>query len=81
MCGMDDHIFIIGGGEIYRQALLLADTIELTFIDAEKPEADTRFPDLSTDEWQIPAPECDRIDPKTSVRYAFLTVKRIMCDC
>lgn len=81
MCGMDDHIFIIGGGEIYRQALPLADTIELTLIDAEKPEADTRFPDLSSDEWQIPAPEFDRIDPKTSVRYAFLTVKRIMCDC
>lgn len=81
MCDKNDRIFIIGGWEIYRQALPFADTIELTLIDAEKPEADTRFPNLDEKEWRIPVSDFDRMDPKTSVKYAFLTVKRIMCGC
>jgi dihydrofolate reductase len=42
-----DEIFIIGGGEIYRQALPLADKLYLTIVDAECHEADTFFPDYS----------------------------------
>lgn len=80
MCEGVDELFIIGGGEIYAQALKLADKIELTLIDAEKPDADTRFPLLDSKVWQIPAPNFDRLDAKTSVKYAFLTVRRIMCS-
>ncbi|MBT4349190.1 dihydrofolate reductase [bacterium] len=40
----DDEIFFIGGGEIYKQVLPLADKLYLTIIDAEY-EADTWFPD------------------------------------
>ena len=46
MCEGAERAFIIGGGEIYRQALPVADCIELTLIDAERPDADTRFPDI-----------------------------------
>lgn len=42
MCEGAERAFIIGGGEIYRQALPVADCIELTLIDAERPDADTR---------------------------------------
>ena len=41
MCEGAERAFIIGGGEIYRQALPVADCIELTLIDAERPDADT----------------------------------------
>lgn len=41
-----DEIFIIGGGEIYREALPRAEKLYLTIIDLE-PEADTFFPDYS----------------------------------
>lgn len=38
-------VFVMGGGELYAQALPLAHTIELTEIDAAVPDADTHFPD------------------------------------
>lgn len=42
-----DEVFVIGGGEVYRQALPLADKLYLTIVDADCPEADTYFPDYS----------------------------------
>ncbi|MCM1451083.1 MAG: dihydrofolate reductase [Clostridium sp.] len=44
---------IIGGGQIYAQAMPLADTLEITEIDAEAPDADTRFPAIDPAKWQI----------------------------
>lgn len=41
-----NEFFVIGGGEIYRQALPLADKLYLTIIDKEY-EGDTFFPDYS----------------------------------
>lgn len=40
------EIFIIGGGEIYKEAIKLADKLYLTLIHEEK-EGDTYFPDYS----------------------------------
>lgn len=42
----DDEIFVIGGGQIYQQAINLADKLYLTIVD-DNPEADTYFPDYS----------------------------------
>lgn len=39
-----EEIFIIGGGQIYEQALPFAHRLCLTLIDAEAPDADTFFP-------------------------------------
>jgi len=41
-----EEIFIIGGGQIYRQSLPYADKLYLTVID-DSPKADTFFPDYS----------------------------------
>ncbi len=43
---LDQEIFIIGGGQIYKQALSIADKLYLTLIDADF-EGDTYFPDYS----------------------------------
>ena len=40
------EIFVIGGGQIYEQALPFADRLYLTIVDAQA-EADTDFPDYS----------------------------------
>lgn len=40
------EIFIIGGGQIYKQAIKIADKLYLTIVDAEA-QADTHFPDYS----------------------------------
>jgi dihydrofolate reductase len=42
-----EEIFIFGGGQIYMQALPLADRLYLTRIEAEDPASDTFFPDYS----------------------------------
>ncbi|HBN46228.1 MAG TPA: dihydrofolate reductase [Prevotella sp.] len=49
----DPLVFIIGGGEIYRQMMPLADTIHLTRIDADCPDADTFFPLPDEREWEL----------------------------
>ena len=46
----DNEVFIIGGGEVFRQALPVADRIYLTEVQA-KTKADTYFPPLNYDEW------------------------------
>ena len=40
-----DEICVIGGGEIYRQAIGVADILHVTEVQAEV-EGDTRFPDI-----------------------------------
>ncbi len=42
----DDEIFIIGGGQIYQEAIKLADKLYLTVVEGS-PEADVFFPDYS----------------------------------
>lgn len=50
LAGADSEIFIIGGGDVYAQALPLASRIYLTRILAAAPKADTFFP--------LPDPAC-----------------------
>lgn len=45
------HIAVVGGAEIYRLFLPLADRIEWTEIHAA-PDGDTHFPDFDRSEWQ-----------------------------
>ena len=49
-CGEDDEIFFIGGAEIYRQALEIADRLYLTEIDADF-EGDAWFPEFDAGRW------------------------------
>lgn len=45
-----DRLFIIGGADIYTQAMPLADRLEITEVDLE-PEADAWFPDYTDVRW------------------------------
>lgn len=42
-----DEVFVIGGGQIYHQAIKYADKLYLTVVEKEFPQADTFFPDYS----------------------------------
>jgi len=46
------EVMIIGGGELYRQALPLASRMVLTMVDCE-PEADTWFPEWDPAQWLL----------------------------
>lgn len=67
--------FIIGGGEIYKQAIKIADFIELTRVHASY-EADTFFPEINPDEWQLVEEEYHPKDEKHLVDFTYQTYIR-----
>jgi len=62
MAAGEDEVFICGGGEIYCQALPLADRIYMTLLD--RPfDGDVFFPDIPADEFVETAREAFGGDP------------------
>ncbi len=60
--------FVIGGEQIYRQAMAAADRLEITEVDLQ-PEGDAWFP-------EIPAAEWDKAASVPGDGYAFVTYHR-----
>ena len=56
LCPETETIFIAGGGEIYREALPLADAIYLTVLDREV-EGDTLFPEVAPNQFRATSTE------------------------
>lgn len=50
-CPGNTTVFIIGGAELYRQALPLADSLCLTLVH-QSPNGDTKFPDYDRAMWR-----------------------------
>ena len=71
----DKQPFIIGGGEIYKQSIKYASTIELTRVEGTFENADTFFVDLD-DNWKITNKEDFLKDEKHNYNYSFITYKR-----
>jgi dihydrofolate reductase len=62
-------VFVIGGGEIYRQALPLADRIYLTRVQTEA-EGSVYFPDPGP-EWNLISRDCHEADERHPFAYCF----------
>ena len=69
------EIFVIGGGELYREALPLADRIYLTTVDVE-PEGDTRMPEFNRDAWREVSAESFAADDRHAYAYRFSVLER-----
>lgn len=69
------EVFVIGGGQIYRQAIPFADTLQITRIFAPVPEADTFFPEYDS-EWEICHSYDVETDPKSGLNYQFQILNR-----
>ena len=67
-CG-DETVFIIGGAEVYRQALPVADALYLTHVHRHV-EGDTKFPDYDRSQWR----EANRQD---TPEYSFVEYERL----
>jgi len=52
----DGEVIIAGGGQVYAEALPLADRMELTRLDAEI-DGDVVFPAFDPDDWEVTAEE------------------------
>jgi len=48
--GIGEDVMVIGGGEVYREAMRLADGQIITEVH-HSPEGDTHYPDFDRDEW------------------------------
>lgn len=71
-----DEAFVIGGGEIYRQALPLCSRLYLTEIDTEITDADTFFPEINCNEWEIAEQSDIKQDPRSGVQFRFTCLSR-----
>ena len=71
-----DTVFIIGGAQVYEQALPLVDVLHLTQIHARWADADVYFPALNMDEWQEVSCEHHVSDHRNAYEFDFITLKR-----
>lgn len=69
------EIAIIGGGQIYREAMEIADRLEITEVSAS-PEGDTHFPEIKASVWEEVRREAGERGPKDNAEFAFVTYRR-----
>lgn len=70
-----DEVMVIGGAEIYRHALLLADRIYLTRIEADVTGADVFFPALPETQWKLVSEVAGERD--ANLKHSFLVFEKI----
>ncbi len=68
--------FIIGGGSIYKQMLPLANKLYITRVNKEF-DADTFFPEISLDVWELESEESITDDPQNDFTYSYQIYNRI----
>lgn len=71
-CPKNLEIFIIGGGEIYKQSIDMADKVELTRVHTTV-EADTFFPEINPEHWELVFEEQHPKDEKHAFNFTFQT--------
>jgi dihydrofolate reductase len=73
----ETEVFIIGGGQIYRESMPYWDRLYLTEVDAEI-EGDTFFPELDDSEWRLVRSEAHPADDKNEYPYTFKLLERVL---
>ncbi len=70
-----ETVFILGGGEIYRQSMKIADKLIITEVH-ENFEGDTFFPEIDLQIWKEVSREEHRADEKNKYDFAFVIYNR-----
>lgn len=66
-----EECFVIGGGQIYAEAMKKADTLYITRVGCSPDDADTFFPPILADEWEISSKSEDYLDEESGLQYSF----------
>lgn len=74
-CKGDDEIYVIGGADLFRETLPIANRIYLTVVDTE-PAGDTLMPDFDVNEWKEISSEAFEPDEKHAHGYRFAIYDR-----
>ena len=72
---LDEEVCVIGGGEIYREALPAADVIYLTEVH-HSFEGDAYFPPLNPTEWREETRERHEADAEHAYAFSFVKLRR-----
>ncbi|HRG90292.1 MAG TPA: dihydrofolate reductase [Chitinophagales bacterium] len=72
----EQELMIIGGGEIYKQALPLTKKIYLTKVHHTFTDADTFFPELDMEQWSTLNGEWNMADEKNEFDFEFIVLER-----
>ena len=75
LCPANEEAFVIGGGEIYQQAINIVDKIDVTRVHTTI-DADTFFPEIDTNIWKLVFEEFHPKDEKHAFDFTFLTFVR-----
>lgn len=71
-----DEMFVIGGGQIYRQALPLADRLYVTEVHVTVEDADTFFPEIDAGQWEEESRTAPQTDAESGIEYEFVVYRR-----
>ena len=74
-CTGDEAVFVVGGAELYAQALPLVDTLYITEIQQEV-EGDAHFPAFDKAEWQEVSREVRAQGTPQPLEYHFVCYRR-----
>ena len=74
-CPEGEECFVMGGGMIYRQFMPLADRLYVTKV-FQSFEADTFFPEIDKDQWDVISREEVKDDDSVPFRYEYLVYER-----
>ncbi|KKQ04184.1 MAG: Dihydrofolate reductase [Parcubacteria group bacterium GW2011_GWB1_36_5] len=72
----NEEIFIIGGAEIYKQAMVVADRLYITHIEAKDSEADSFFPEIIPVVWNEVKHEEYKGGKENPFNYTFSIYKK-----
>tara|TARA_R110000868_G_scaffold69261_1_gene204179 strand:- start:56569 stop:57054 length:486 start_codon:yes stop_codon:yes gene_type:complete len=71
-----EEVFVIGGANIYEQAIDYCETMYITEVKAEV-KGDAYFPKWNTSEWREVSREAHQADEKNQFDYDFVTYARV----
>lgn len=75
-CREEEEVFIMGGGQIYRQAMDIADRLYITLVDDDKAQAEVYFPEISEEDWEEVSREDHEADERHKHAYSFINYRR-----
>lgn len=75
---VSDRCFVIGGGQIYAQAMDHADRLVVTHVHTVIEDADTFFPPIDPTVWEVASRSDVMNDPETGYDFEFVEYTRKM---
>lgn len=72
----NEEFFVMGGGTLYKQTFSSADRLYITEIYATAEDADTFFPIINADEWEVERAGERLTDAENGIDYRFVVYKK-----